>query len=862
MPTALRKAREVFLTIVGKLPKEQWEDYVAEACNGDADLAQQVGHLLQVHREAGSFLDGPAPGLGIQLDQYPIERPGTVIGPYTLLELIGDGGMGVVFMAEQTAPVRRKVALKVIKPGMDTRQVIARFEAERQALAMMDHPNIAKVFDAGVTENGRPYFVMDLVQGVPITEYCDQCNLSTRERLELFITVCEAVQHAHHKGVIHRDLKPTNVLVAIQDGRPAPKIIDFGVAKAVGQRLTELTITTGFAQMIGTPTYMSPEQAELSPLGADTRSDVYSLGVMLYELLTGTIPHDKDRLHAASYDELRWIIREEDPPRPSARISTLAADLATTIAERRRTDPGRLRQAVRGELDWIVMKCLEKDRNRRYESANNLAAEILRYLNDEPVLACPPSPIYRLRKFARRNRPALVTTALVAAALIVGSVVSVSQAVQASRERAKAEASADKARQAVDDMYTQVAEKWLAHQPQMEPVQREFLEKALAFYIDFAKASGDDPSVRFETARAHRRIAEIHHRLGRPAEAEDAFTIAIGQMQAVVDTFPSIPEYRAELAATLHKFGVLLGDTGRAAEEEQIQRRALALEQQLHAEFPGATAYGRDVGRGEWFLGHVLLALDRPDEAEKQLRSALATQSSLVDKLPTNPEYRHDLAQTNLRLGLTLRARNRFNESRQSLTQASEILEVLVSDYPTRPDYRNELANVYYWHVDYDDGKLTLPIDQIEHYLRRAIEIQSKLVADYPSVTDYRYDWFRSQKALGGTLVQRGRYEEAETALQQAATTAEKLITDAPNVHYYRGGLAHTHIWIARLLTTTNRPADAEVAYREAIRLLKALVAEVPEVHQYRLRLQQAYDELESVVTAAGRTEEAAEFDN
>jgi serine/threonine protein kinase len=271
----------------------------------------------------------------------------------------------------------------------------------------MDHPNIAKVHDAGATENGRPYFVMELVQGVPITEYCDQCQLTNRERLELFVTVCQAVQHAHQKGIIHRDLKPTNVLVAIQDGKPAPKIIDFGVAKAIGeQSLTERTLTTAFAQMIGSPLYMSPEQAELSPLGVDTRSDIYSLGVMLYELLTGATPFDKDRIHEASYDELRRIIREEEPPRPSTRISTLVADLATTVAERRRTDARRLSQSVRGELDWIVMKCLDKDRNRRYESAGSLARDVDRYLADEPVQACPPSTIYRFKKFIRRYKVA------------------------------------------------------------------------------------------------------------------------------------------------------------------------------------------------------------------------------------------------------------------------------------------------------------------------------------------------------------------------------------------------------------------------------------------------------------------------
>src|SRR5262245_42014060 len=374
------------------------------------------------------------------------EVPGTIIGPYKLVEQLGEGGFGVVFLAEQERPVRRNMALKIIKPGMDTRQVIARFEAERQALAMMDHPNIAKVYDAGATENGRPYFVMDLVQGVPITDYCDQCNLTTRERLELFITVCQAVQHAHQKGIIHRDLKPTNVLVAMQDGNPSPKIIDFGVAKAVGQRLTEHTLTTAFAQMVGSPLYMSPEQAELSPLGVDTRSDIYSLGVMLYELLAGTTPFDKDRLHDASYDELRRIIREEEPPRPSTRISTLAADLATTVAERRRTDARRLCEQVRGELDWIVMKCLEKDRNRRYETPSSLARDIERYLHDEPVQACPPSAVYRLKKFVRRNKIAAAFVLLLVgavAALAVSNIQTRRNERRAITESAKAKAVSD-----------------------------------------------------------------------------------------------------------------------------------------------------------------------------------------------------------------------------------------------------------------------------------------------------------------------------------------------------------------------------------------------------------------------------------
>jgi len=340
-----------------------------------------------------------------------------VIGRYKLLESIGEGGHGTVYMAEQTAPVQRKVALKIIKAGMDTRQVIARFEAERQALALMDHPNIAKVFDAGVTESGKPYFVMELVKGVPITGYCDEKRLTPRDRLELFVQVCQAVQHAHQKGIIHRDLKPSNVLVALYDGKPVPKIIDFGVAKATGQRLTEKTMFTGFGDVIGTPEYMSPEQAELNQLDIDTRSDIYSLGVLLYELLTGSPPFSHKELEKAGMLEMLRVIRECEPTKPSTKLST--AEGLPTLAANRSTEPARLTKLVRGELDWIVMKALEKDRSRRYETANGLAMDLQRYLTDEPVQACPPSATYRLRKFVRRNKRSLTMVAVVAGAILV-----------------------------------------------------------------------------------------------------------------------------------------------------------------------------------------------------------------------------------------------------------------------------------------------------------------------------------------------------------------------------------------------------------------------------------------------------------
>jgi serine/threonine protein kinase/Flp pilus assembly protein TadD len=400
----------IFFAALEKGSPQERAAYLDEASAGNPDLRRRVEKMLAAQAQASSFLDHPAPGPVVTIDEPITERPGTVIDPYKLREQIGEGGFGVVFLAEQQQPIRRKVALKVLKPGMDTRQVIARFEAERQALALMDHPHIAKVLDAGQTSSGRPYFVMDLVKGVPITEYCDQSRFTLQERLGLFVHVCQAVQHAHQKGIIHRDLKPSNVLVTVQDGAPLVKVIDFGIAKALGQQLTDKTLFTGFAQLIGTPLYMSPEQAALSNVDVDTRSDIFSLGVVLYELLTGATPFDKERFKEAGFDEIRRIIREEEPAKPSTRITTLG-QAATTVATHRKSDPKRLCHLLRGELDWIVLKCLEKDRNRRYETASALAADVQRYLNDEPVLACPPSAWYRFRKFARRKKTALAMAA-------------------------------------------------------------------------------------------------------------------------------------------------------------------------------------------------------------------------------------------------------------------------------------------------------------------------------------------------------------------------------------------------------------------------------------------------------------------
>lgn len=459
-------------------PAEQLA-FLDEVCAGQPELRQRVERLLRSHRQQDSFLQP-----GVTTVEPGAQRPGAVIGPYKLLEQIGEGGMGTVWMAQQTEPVKRVVALKLIKAGMDSEQVIARFEAERQALALMDHPNIAKVLDGGTTGSGRPYFVMDLVKGVPITRYCDEHHLTPRQRLELFVPVCHAIQHAHQKGIIHRDLKPSNVLVALYDSRPVPKVIDFGFAKAAGQSLTEKTLITGFGAIVGTLEYMSPEQAEINQLDIDTRSDIYSLGVLLYELLAGTPPFTRQELAKAGMLEMLRVIREQEPSKPSAKLSTAAG--LPTLAANRGTEPAKLTRLVRGELDWIVIKALEKDRARRYETANGFAVDVQRYLADEPVQACPPSPLYRLRKFARRNRAALATAAVVsfvvllavvnltvatatvvAGVLGLGIAISTSQAVRAGKAerlaqtrlqaKTKARTDAEQARRELEEKVRQIA---------------------------------------------------------------------------------------------------------------------------------------------------------------------------------------------------------------------------------------------------------------------------------------------------------------------------------------------------------------------------------------------------------------------
>ena len=644
-PQRVARAQQIFGDAI-ELPAAERGPYVATACGSDDGLRAEVESLLASIDEAGGFLLAPTgherpDTASPTLDSAPLlEHPGSRIGRYKLLQLIGEGGFGSVFMAEQEHPVRRKVAIKIIKLGMDTKQVIARFEAERQALAMMDHPNIARVLDAGATDTGQPYFVMELVRGVAITRFCDENKLTADQRLDLFTQVCQAVQHAHQKGIIHRDIKPSNVLVTMHDDKPVPKVIDFGIAKATNARLTERTLFTEYRQFIGTPQYTSPEQAQMSGLDVDTRSDIYSLGVLLYELLTGTTPFDPADLRGAGYDEMQRMIREVEPPKPSTRLSTLGETL-TSIASLRSTDPRRLAHLMRGELDWIVMKCLEKNRARRYETASALAADLRRYLQDEPVQARPASVAYWLSKLLRRHKAGVAAASIAAAGLVIGMAAAIFGLVHATHDRDLAvtarlnEAAQRQAAVAAMKIAEQqrVAAKHSADEAQASADQMQAVNRFLQDMLSAAqpdRALGKPVLVRDVVDQAARKLdagalndqpevqAAVRETLGHVYFSLGDYALAEAHLRKAMDLLNQHAESQTTLAAAvLEDLANAVGWRGDRVAAERFARDALSLQKKLHGDHSIEAAYAMEV------LAVDLHYLGRPGEAEPLVREAL-----------------------------------------------------------------------------------------------------------------------------------------------------------------------------------------------------------------------------------------------
>jgi serine/threonine protein kinase len=837
-----KRAKSIFQDAAEIASLAEREAFVAAQCGDDEALRREVADLLEHHAQARGFLEAPANAPVPTVEQSPAESPGAVIGPYKLLQQIGEGGMGTVWMAQQTEPVKRLVAVKLIKAGMDSRQVIARFEAERQALALMDHPNIARVLDGGTTKGepggvspGRPYFVMDLVKGVPITRYCDEHHLTPRQRLELFLPVCQAVQHAHQKGLIHRDLKPSNVLVTLYDGKPVPKVIDFGVAKATGPSLTEKTLVTGFGTIVGTLEYMSPEQAEINQLDIDTRSDIYSLGVLLYELLTGSPPFSRKELQKAGMLEMLRVIREKEPSKPSTKLST--AEGLPTLAANRGTEPAKLTKLVRGELDWIVMKALEKDRNRRYETANGFAMDVQRYLTDEPVLAGRPSARYRLKKFVQRNKGPVIAVNVILLCLVAGIIGTSAALVWAVRERnEKAEAlsaetkardaekqARDRAMAALRALTDDFVQNQIARGTTLTEEDKEFLRKIIKLYEGFAAITADDAESRSIREEGYFRVGLMRQHLGELKEAEAAYRESTALLRQLAAEFPTQPDYRHRLCLNCNQLGNVLRDKGHFKEAENSHAEALALLTQLHAEEPSAPGVRQDLAGSYLNQANLFRVTNRFKEAETDYNAALVLQKELVAEFPKVRGYRQELARIQTGMGNLFRETGRHKLAETSFNDAINIQRQLVADFPKYPGFKSELANSF-TSLGVLFEVLSRP-KEMEAAFVEALTLKKQLAADFPTFPGYRQGLALAYSNLGNHL---SDPKEAEGALTNALELRKRLADDFRDQPEFRRELAASHVNLGSFFSKTGRSEQAETAYTEALTNQKKLADEFP----------------------------------
>jgi serine/threonine protein kinase/tetratricopeptide (TPR) repeat protein len=926
MPQDLQRARELFLHAVGQLPPEQWDAYLAEACGSDGELRRQAAHLLQVHREAGSFLERPVAADAIDANAGSVERTarqillrpaasgtiddpsdgtGTIIaGRYKLLQQIGEGGMGTVWMGEQTEPVKRRVAVKLIRVERGhSKTILSRFEAERQAIALMDHPHIARLLDAGEAPPAhaggapRPFFVMELVKGVPLTDFCDAQKLGIPERLRLFMQVCAAVQHAHQKGVIHRDLKPSNVLVESHDGKPVPKIIDFGLAKATtGLQLSEHTLFTAFGTVMGTPLYMAPEQASASALDVDTRADIYALGIILYELLTGTTPITRDTMKKAALEEMLKLIREQEVPTPSSRLSSAAS--GPSVAANRQTEPAKLGRFVKGDLDWIVLKALAKERDRRYETANGFAKDIERFLDHEPVTAGPPTAGYRFRKFARRNRAMLAMVSVVAAALVVGTAVATWQAMRATKAEALADARLEAerrarqdadtnfqtARKAVDDYFTVVAGSSLLDSPGMEPLRKQLLETAMRYNVEFIRQRGDDPKLQADVAAAHIRVAEITYLVGGHfdqwfphlrdgvdmitqmiADGRDTpevqqrlarIRLSMGSAQPATTQTPDNEAVFRYLRQNARNWEKLVHDNPQSADFQDAlagislylaqgifyggeaatwSDRAIELWEKLKREHPDVQSYRMNLARAYELRGHMMARARRTQDSDEAFEKSLQLRRDLTRESPEKASHTAWLAASYRTIGEAQHFRNQPMRAEKTLRQALSLLEKLVADSPGVQTYQDELA------------RTQLLLATVLKKLGRSQEAQAayrhalggfeQLVVAFPRAARYQTQLLQTAKELGQLLEASGQPQKKSEVVELVFAVFEKLTTQSANTPEDLRTTAATYHNLANLLRDSGQPNEAEKAYRKGLDVLRRRAADFPNLPETRAEL-------------------------
>lgn len=818
------------------LPAAHRAEFIATACADDESQRQRIDALLTAYDEADDFLEnGP-----IVRPEVPVEeKPGDQINNFSLIRKIGEGGCGVVFLAEQIKPVKRRVALKVIKLGMDTLSVIARFEAERQALARMDHADIARVFDAGSTASGRPYFVMEYVDGQPITKFADSQSLSMEARLELFARVCLALQHAHRKGIIHRDIKPSNILVSLVDGIPTPKVIDFGIAKATSGRLTEQTLLTGFDQFIGTPAYMSPEQAEQQEFDIDTRSDVYSLGVLLYELLTGRPPYDPQSLIRAGVAEIRRIIREVEPPRPSTAVSTLADADRDTVARLRRAAPARLTSALKGDLDWIIMRCLEKNRDRRYDSAHALAEDVRRHLRREPVEARPPELTYRAQRFISRHRLACTSAAAVLIALILGTVVSTRQAIRATRAETVARAERDVANTAT------AAEALARADAQRRQAQAEDLltfmlgdfrtelkkigrlnlldsvgEQAMDY---FANLNGRDltDTALARQVKALTQIGEIRLDQARYADAQHAFTTAYDRAAALTTRYPDDGDMIFERAQSEYWIGLVARRRGEfdVMREWLTHYRDSALEL---ATIEGPTLRAqRELTYGHHNLAVVDFDAGRFAAAELGFKAEQQAVAALSESYPADRELQFDLSDVASWLGFTAQFDGDYPEALARFREMSDRLTALAEAEPTVAKWRHKLAQSFNFIAEIEaiTGDISAGLKSLE----RCRAIRAALFAQDPANQYWLVSQLSTQIQLAQLLIASGETSRAASLLHETRLDLDTLVAAEPTSEKFTRHLAT--IWrLQGTIQFATTPTAAQASAQRAISLAAPLI--------------------------------------